>query len=169
MRCFIGIPLTGQVRKELVLLQKKLGKAKTHMKIVEPENLHITMKFLGETDEKKLEKTKNVLKGLNDSVFEIKFTHLGAFPSKSYIRVLWAGIGKGKEKLKSIHDKIAYEKAYEPHVTLARLKSRPDDMIMKTIEEKLDLNMTVDRVQLIESVLSPTGPKYSKVFEVELG
>ena len=169
MRCFIGVPLTQEIREELTALGKKLGKSDARMKLVEPENLHITMKFLGEIDTNEANEVKKLLNKIKEKPFNTKLTHLGAFPNKNYIRVLWVGIGEGKEKLKSIHDQIAHEKNYEPHITIARLKSRPDEVVMRLFEEELNLDMTVERIQLIESRLTPKGPGYFEVFAVELG
>ncbi|MCD6414936.1 MAG: RNA 2',3'-cyclic phosphodiesterase [Candidatus Diapherotrites archaeon] len=165
MRCFIGVPLTDNVRKGLSEMQKRLKHSSTKMKLVEPENLHITLRFLGEIAD--VEVAKPLLEGISIKKFHVQFTHIGAFPSRDYIRVVWAGVGQGRDELVELYKAVGGKNSLEPHVTLARVKTKPDALLLEMLDEKLDLSMDAERVQLIESKLTPTGPIYSKVFEVE--
>jgi 2'-5' RNA ligase len=168
MRCFFGIPLTKQVRASMVELQEQLKKSSTRMKLVEPENLHVTVKFLGELGAREVEKAKKNLETVDKKGFQVKFTHVGAFPSQEYVKVLWVGVKEGKKQLEEVHDALGQEPNYVPHVTLARVKSKPDEVVKDLLTEKIDLGMKVEKVQLIESLLSEKGPTYQKVFEIEL-
>lgn len=169
MRCFIGIPLSGEVRKELMRIQGELKKSSTKMKLVEPENLHITLRFLGEIDDSEASRVTEKLKEISVRKFAVTFSHLGAFPNNNYMRVIWVGVTQGREELIKLHRQVGgKEKKFEPHVTLARVKTKPDRVLVDLLGETLNLPMNVDKVQLIESKLTPKGPIYSKVFEVEL-
>lgn len=163
----MAIPISEKVRERLTEIGGQLGKSQTKIKLVEPENLHITLEFLGNIKEKQLEKAKEQLREIKKEKFEIRFTHLGVFPTPSHIKVIWAGIEQGKEDLIELHSMLSEEK-YDPHVTLARVKTRPDEQLLKTLETKLDETMQVDRIHLMKSILNRQGPKYEKVFEIEL-
>ena len=161
--------MSDDVRRELVRIQGKLKKSSTKMKLVEPENLHITLRFLGEIDDSEVSKITERLKEISVGKFPVTFSHLGAFPSKNYMRVIWAGVTQGREELIELHRQVGgKENKFEPHVTLARVKTKPDRVLVDLLEETLNLSMNVDKVQLIESKLTPKGPIYSKVFEIEL-
>ena len=169
MRCFIGVPLSDDVRRELIRIQGELKKSTTKMKLVEPENLHITLRFLGDIGDSEVSKITEKLKEISVGKFAVTFSHLGAFPSKNYMRVIWVGVSQGREELTELHRQVGgKEKKFEPHVTLARVKTKPDKMLVDLLGKTLNLPMNVDKVQLVESKLTPKGPIYSKVFEIEL-
>ncbi|GAF97237.1 unnamed protein product, partial [marine sediment metagenome] len=128
MRTFIAIDLPKEVSKELEDIQRKLPEAK--MNLVSAENIHLTMKFLGELTDDEANKVKEVLKKLEFKRFKARIGSLGIFPNPSFIRVVWVGI-EPKEKIMEIHDKLDEElskekfrkdKAFESHATIARVK-----------------------------------------------
>ncbi|MCD4740507.1 RNA 2',3'-cyclic phosphodiesterase [archaeon] len=165
MRCFIGVPLNKKTRQELTKIQQHFCESNTKMKLVEPENLHVTLHFLGEI--KNTEPIKKKLAQIKQKSFELQVNGLGAFPNKNHARVLWARINKGKETLKSLHDEITHGE-YHPHITLARIRTKPDETLKKLLEQQLQLSMPVNKIVLYQSTLTPDGPKYSKVQEIEL-
>ena len=151
------------------------------LKLVEPRNIHLTLKFLGETDEALVD---GITEAMRQSVrgvapFEVRFHGLGAFPNRRNIRVVWVGV-QGAEALVAIagalEDNLAelgFEKEgrFSPHATLGRLRSRRSGSLPALLEKYADTplgKMTVRQLALKKSVLDGRGPTYSTVRQVEL-
>jgi len=88
MRLFVAIPLEENVKEELVRLADELKSSRTKMKLVEKENMHMTLRFIGEGKPGKWER---LLNKINEKPFDILFDRVGAFPSVEHPRVIWAG------------------------------------------------------------------------------
>ncbi|MBN3037205.1 MAG: RNA 2',3'-cyclic phosphodiesterase [Candidatus Diapherotrites archaeon] len=171
MRVFTAIPLTDSARKEIVGLQRELSASKTHMKLVEEENLHITLNFFGEKDDEEVRRVAHVLEGIHDRAFDTVLDRVGAFPSEEHIRVLW--VGCSSENIKKIHDFIQVNTGLPkeeciPHATIARVKDKPDQAMSKVLAKKVSIPLHVSRVLLMKSILTPEGPKYEEVHSIEL-
>ena len=163
MRLFIAIPL-GEVAKEKIMaLQRKLEKSSAKMRIVEKENLHMTMRFIGESEPAEWAKRMDKIV---EKPFELVFNRVGAFPNAGHIRVVWVGC-EPVESLLNIH-RIIGEGELSPHVTLARLKGKPDEAVGGLLDEKVAIPVRVDRILLMNSTLTPSGPKYEVVHEKTL-
>jgi len=177
MRTFIGIDLPEEIKlnlKEVVDRLKKIKEAKP----VKIENLHITLKFLGEVEEKEIEKIKERLKGCakNFNSFDVEVKGVGVFPSEKKVRVLWIGalddgyLKKLNKKIEEEMEKFGFEKEKEfvSHITVARFKSVPNLNLIKDLIEKykdfLFGKFSVKNFQLYESKLTPDGPVY-KIIE----
>ncbi|AOL15592.1 2'-5' RNA ligase [Sulfolobus sp. A20] len=180
MRLFIGIEIPDMPKiVEFLELLKNTGAS---IKLVEPYNIHITLLFLGEVDNNRLEDVKDSMKGLKFGKFNVTLKGLGAFPSITKPRVVWLGITEGKEQLRQIRETIYNEllkrkirpedeKDFVPHLTLGRIKD------FRSITNLIDLikdNATtevgkfeVNSVILFKSTLTPKGPIYDKLFEVK--
>ncbi len=179
-RCFLGVPVKEHIEK-IIEIQKRFRKYAHILKFVEPQNLHFTVKFLGEISTTTIEKIKSVLTPLiNDQEpFEIFLRGIGVFPNRSFIRVVWIGV-ENPEKFvtlaKSIDQKLTglgfqREKGYIPHLTIARVKQRPDEHFVKLIDELMNIEIgkiNVNRLVLYESKLYPSGPVYTELFGWEL-
>jgi len=177
-RIFLGVPVSEDIREKVKEIQKELPKE--GFKLVKPENLHLTLKFLGEVREEKVEKVKEVLRKLNlGKKFKVKVRKVGAFPNDNYVRVIWFGLEDG-EKMFDLHKKIdfglskmfAVEKNFLAHVTLSRVKFVKDKEGLKKFLEKfkdVELGeMMVDKVVLYQSVLRREGPEYTVMEEYGL-
>jgi len=177
MRTFIAIDFLEEVKEELSKAQKKLPEAK--MTIVKKENIHLTMKFLGELNDNEVNKVKEVLRKMKFERFKAKLGEIGVFPNPSFIGVVWIGI-EPKERFIEIHDKIDEElskqgfrkdKAFESHATLARVKWLKDK---KNFVEKLQkikikpIEFEVSSIALKKSVLTREGPVYEDIAKVEM-
>jgi len=154
------------------------------LKVVRPELLHLTLKFLGDIDEDLVQdvgqRMAQATEGTTPFVFKIK--GLGAFPSMSNVRVIWAGIEDASplidisRKLDGLLAELGLDrdrKGFSAHVTLARARSGRG---VAAVQEMLRRNAAaeygqypVDRIVLKKSVLSPQGPRYSVVKEQLLG
>jgi 2'-5' RNA ligase len=182
MRAFIAIKIPEDLAREL---DRGNGYLKSNnYKPVEPYNMHLTLKFLGEVSYDKLKLLKEIIekKIRGFGKFEFCIKGVGAFPSPTAARVVWFGVGQGGERLKKLADlieEIACEigfkresREFNPHLTLGRLK-RPRS-ISETLEKLKVLyggkEYWVEAKEIIffKSTLTPKGPIYEEVFKVEL-
>ncbi|MDP3027145.1 MAG: RNA 2',3'-cyclic phosphodiesterase [Nanoarchaeota archaeon] len=176
-RCFIAIDLPREAINEIIKIQKLIKEKKLFDgKVVEGENLHLTLKFLGEIDEKKIEEVKRRLKEVKIEGFEANIGKIGVFPSRynSYIRVLWIELkGKGVFELQKQIDEclnglFEKENRFMSHITLARIKRVYDrngflDYLEKIKIPKMKFN--INRFFLKKSELFPEGPVYEDLEE----
>ncbi len=149
---------------------------------VEDENIHITIRFIGEVPDPYV---KDVSKCLERAAsiprFSIRVKGVGAFPSLSRPRVIWVGISEGANFLKKLRDMLepclrSYAKPdhaeFRPHITVARVKGRFDRAclaeVMRTYEDFEFGLFTVTKVVLKRSILRPQGPLYIDVESVDL-
>ncbi len=153
------------------------------LKLVKPENVHMTLKFLGEIDEKRVDEIADVMRNsIKDvSPFTIKLIGLGVFPNMNYMRVLWIGT-ENAEKLGVIAERLENElstlgfkkekRKFSPHVTVGRVKSIRNKGVLQNFlneNKKTDFGGSdVKCIKLKKSILTPKGPDYSTVKEVFL-
>jgi len=176
MRVFIAIETSAELREKMAELQKQL--AVDGVKLVEKENLHLTMYFLGEIDEHMKERVMQAMNKINCKKFELVCKGVGAFPSNNYIRVIW--VAAEAPELREIHEqlggelsKLGFKKEdFSPHITLARVKFLKDKTkLAEFLEENAETEIgdcIVDRVILKKSTLTPKGPIYENVHEKKL-
>lgn len=182
-RAFVAIDIEDLLRRRLVEVQGELARTGAHLKLVEPQNIHITMKFLGEVRAEILEALagalQRALKGKR--AFEIQVRGVGVFPNLNYMRVVWAGVSRGREELVAIQQSIDREleglgfkpeRDFIPHLTLARVKSpvRKERLVaMVKRMSGMEFGTTKAKsVELKQSTLTPRGPIYSTLAEVKL-
>ncbi|MCM8807083.1 MAG: RNA 2',3'-cyclic phosphodiesterase [Candidatus Omnitrophica bacterium] len=180
MRIFIGIEIPENLRENLKEIIEKIKKIR-ESKPVKIENLHITLKFLGEIEEKKISLIKEKLKicSSNFKSFNVEIKGLGSFPSEKNLRVLWIGV-EDDGLLKKLKNKIEEElkefgfeeeKEFISHITIARFKSVPNLNFIREIKEKYkDFSFgkfLVKDFHLYESKLTPEGPIYKKIEKFE--
>lgn len=186
MRAFIAIQCPEGLKDSIVEFQKKIehtGKLKT----VERENVHMTLKFLGDVDENKTDDIIKVLDSIakdgKNNKFKINLSGAGVFPNLSYIKVVWVGVSDGSKEILSLQQQIdeklaplkfKKEKDFHPHFTVARVKFlSPQDK--KEIRNALSENsktvfgeFEAESFELMKSELTPEGPIYSVVKRFEL-
>lgn len=173
MRCFIAIRCPDELKKDLISLQSELLGCGS-MKLVEEENIHMTLRFLGEVNEKEVKGIAGELEFIKEKEkFTIELNSVGVFPNKNFVRVIWVGVGEGKEKLEEIQNQIddrlkrfgfRREERFHPHFTLARVKSINKERIGRIIQENNGRSFgsfVVPSIDLMESKLSSRGPVYS--------
>lgn len=181
-RAFISTDI--EPNEKLVSAIGELRVARADLKVVKPELLHLTLKFLGDTEESLVDdiSSRIALSTSGIAPFTIRLKGMGAFPSLSNIRVVWVGIEDGRpleeiaKRLESSLLELGFEKdrkGFVPHLTLARTRSGRN---IANVHEILTANpatdfgeYSIDRVLLKKSVLSPQGPTYSTVREHLLG
>jgi 2'-5' RNA ligase len=174
MRCFVAVDMsTPSVRRCLEAL-RDLG---APLRVVAPENLHVTLKFLGEIRDAQVSEVIEAMdKALEGSApFEARLRGLGVFPSTRNMRVIWVGVINDEmvRMQRSLDAELARlgfprEKRFHPHLTLARVKSRRGlEKVREFLAQHADEDygrVMVDRVELKKSVLTPKGPIYSCLF-----
>jgi 2'-5' RNA ligase len=180
MRTFIAVPCPQDIKNRLFELGKEFVPF-GEMKFVEEENMHFTLKFLGEIDENKAQKVSKALAGITSKGFEISVKGLGVFPNRNYPRVLWAGVEIGGTEMDNLHNEVeklmealGFEKdlQYTSHLTIARVKNlRNKEAFYKTLEKYLGTEFgtcPVERIDFMESRLSRSGPAYFTVSSANL-
>ena len=180
MRCFIAIDARSEKLEPLLNRLSSLP----GVKAVEPENLHITLKFLGEISRDKAQQVTLAMERAlhNMEPFSYSIRGVGAFPSLNYIRVIYAGVDAGEDRILEMQRRIEAElekigfkmekRAFVPHITLARVKiPRKKAQLQRFIQEFKGGSfgeIEVDSVSLMESILKPSGPEYRPVFTLQL-
>lgn len=189
IRCFIAIEIEdSKTFMEILKVKKELIDLDLGIKPVEDENIHLTLRFLGEIPPSSVEIMKNILLGLSKVAkkFEMEVKGLGAFPSIRNPRVLWVGVDKGAEELYNIRKYIDNEilrrnltdvrregVEFKPHITLARIKSLKNIRLLYDFYQRY-CNFVfgvspVTKIKLKQSILRPQGPIYRDIISVDLG
>jgi len=174
MRLFISVDLDDTLREKIFELSRFFNIR--GVKAVEKENIHITLKFLGEV--KSADSIIKKLEEVEHPPFNIEIKGIGFFPSQSKMRVVWVGVEKGRDEIttlaKMIEDKMAKlgfkkENRFVPHATIARIKridSGGRSKLLKALEDYSNFEfgeMIVDKFHLKRSTLTPKGPIYDDV------
>ena len=135
MRLFIAIELSQTMREEISQIQTHLKYAGADVKWVEKDNIHLTLKFLGEVSEEKAGEIKQILDQIGKGTrnFEISLEAIGAFPNIEHPRVIWVGLDKGAQESTALAAKveeallqIGFQKETRPfaaHFTIGRVRS----------------------------------------------
>jgi len=181
IRCFIAFELDSEsVLKRLTEVQTLLARTGADLKVVEPKNIHITVRFLGNVTARTVEEIFEGMKRVLFVPFDVKIYGVGAFPDIRYPRVVWAGITEGADKLRGIFGHLEPHlrglgfapdpKGFSPHLTIARVRSgRNKAELAKFISENVAYEFGTVRaasLRLKRSELTPKGPIYSTLKEV---
>lgn len=172
-RAFVCIDFPDEVIKEVTRVQKLIGNLKFTGKLTELENLHLTLKFLGEIDEEKLERVRKKLRGIKFESFEVKLGDVGTFNFKGKPRIVWIKLlGKGlfnsQAKIDSVLEEEGFvkEERFMSHMTIARVRYVKDkegfNKHIKGIKLK-DIRFRINEFKLMKSELRSLGPVYSLI------
>jgi len=183
IRCFIALEVPLVVQTALGDIIRQLKKSGADVKWVDPSNIHMTMKFLGdipEADVLRVGLSLNTLKGKFKAI-DSGLGGLGAFPSLDRPKVIWAGLSQGADEIKEIHcevekltiDIVQEEKGREfsPHLTLGRVRSNKNLQQLKDTIKKANIlqkGFKFNRLVLMKSTLTREGAIYSELNGVEL-
>ena len=184
MRAFLAIDLPAEIRATLQSLQRELGQSRADVTWVEAAQLHVTLKFLDEIDERQRAAVEDLLGRVArcERPFTLGFGSLGAFPSAEAPRVIWVGLAEGADVVVRVAEAIEREGAqiplrsderqYVPHVTLGRVGSpnRRERLVqrIRTVAWTIPSPWRVASLALYQSVLTSTGPRYTLLAEVPL-
>ncbi len=180
IRTFIAIELNEGVRAELAILQATLKKSDADVKWVAPQVIHLTLKFLGNIDDKVVKEVQNILSDIvkNFKPFSLSFKEMGAFPKLDYPRVIWVEVDEGKDIIsqlaKELEDKLEAinipkeDREFHPHITLGRVKTSKNKdklrVIIETTKFEPSSKIAVDHLTLFKSQLTPQGSVYTPLF-----
>jgi 2'-5' RNA ligase len=178
VRTFVAVEVGEEVRSAAVALQHALARTGAEVKWVEPHNLHVTLLFLGEVDERELAAVCRAVAAAaaGEPPFELRVSGVGAFPNPRRPKTLWAGVADGSAELVRLHGKVeqalldlgAYrqeDRPYSPHLTLGRVKSEADGQALTPELPKhagwVGGRTTVAEVVVYSSELRRDGPVYT--------
>lgn len=179
-RIFIAVDISDEARhklaKYIALLKAKFPNLKVGWD--RPEKLHLTIKFLGDTEEDQSEKLKKITGIIAGQCSNLKFqiSNTGVFPLPHKARVLWLGVGGDVEELQKINsvfenecERIGFKKEiriYKPHLTIARIREphKSNELVETHLANKFEpVSFEVSEIVIYESQLQPTGSIYKKV------
>ena len=174
MRLFIAIDVDSHIRDECVKVMESLMESGADVRTVKPENLHITLKFLGEVCEDDVKTISSELSGFsgNHNPFRLGFSLLGYFGNPRFPRTVWAGISQGrgvvKDMCEDLNKRLSHirddDKKPRPHLTLGRVRSPVNSgRLLETIQSLRDVKLgecNVKEIKLKSSVLRPDSPEY---------
>ena len=180
LRSFLAFDIeSDKVLNRFAAAQRQLIQTGADLKPVEPQNIHITLRFLGNIMPATVEKIFEEMKQIQFTPFTVQINGLGAFPNPRYPRVVWAGITEGAEQLKNVFSQLEPKlcglgfapdyRGFSPHLTIARVRSGRNK---KQLAEFLTLNAKYEFgnvgarcLRLKKSTLTPRGPIYSTLTE----
>jgi RNA 2',3'-cyclic 3'-phosphodiesterase len=181
VRSFVSIDLDDeQILSKVDSIDSSLSAMGADVKLVERENIHLTLKFLGNIPTAKVAEVKRALTQVKFRTFPLEIKGAGAFPNLKRMSVIWIGIGEGWSSVEEIFEQtetllhsVGFSREtrpFSPHITIARVRSgRKRDEVSNFLghlgDEVLG-TFNVNQVRLKQSVLSTSGPEYSTLFEV---
>jgi len=185
MRLFVSVDLPAELADGVAAIQDRFADA-SGLDFTDPTQAHVTVKFLGETPEHRVE---DVVAGLETAVdvsgvepFETTYAGLGVFPSLEYINVVWLGVTEGEQEFLDLQAAIEDELVdrgfdeedheFTPHVTLARMRhAGSKDLVRRVVTEESPVagSTLVEEVRLTKSSLTDDGPVYETVAAIPLG
>ncbi len=180
LRLFIAAELSDRQKREVFELQQRVKQYIDGARWVRFEGMHLTLKFLGDTDENRVEQICEAIKKSEEPLkpFVLRYGGCGVFPGPQKARVLWLGLKEGAEQIKFLAENLEKnlsacgfqkeKRPYHPHLTIGRLRNPPPkNMIMKYIESEnnfLSSAVETPGVVLFQSKLSPQGAEYKALY-----
>ncbi len=180
IRCFVAVEIVDtKILDNVLTLGKALTTTGAIVKLIEAQNIHITLRFLGNISRNRVEKVGKLLDEVKFYPFDVELKGVGVFPNLRRVNIVWVGIERGnvellkafnqlEEKLKGIGFK-SDRRGFSPHITVARVSSgRNRDALVEIISDWSDREFggfRANAIQLKKSVLTPRGPIYSTLHE----
>ncbi len=187
MRLFIALPLPEKAEQFLGYIIDDLKQKRGKVKWVSSKNIHLTMKFLGNTEKSKIEDIKSAIKKTASKHSQINSTinKINGFPNLNRPRVIWAGLDNNEnclDKLENIASDIDDEmsqlgfekenKKFKSHLTLGRVKDNKNIGELTKYLETYRINpqsVLFDKIVLFKSTLTPQGAIYERLYQADLG
>jgi 2'-5' RNA ligase len=180
IRSFVAFDIgEAAVLRNLAKVQDVLLGTGADLKLVKPENIHITLRFLGDVTPDMVDRIHGEMQQVQFQPFEVNVKGVGVFPNPRHISVVWAGIRQGASELRAVFDQLEPRlqalgfapdyKGFSPHLTIARVKTgRNRDALaeqLRTLEGFEFGTVKAECLRLKRSVLTPQGPIYSVLRE----
>ena len=186
LRAFAAVEIPPAVKKKLRRVRERIGALRGKVRLVEEENMHLTVKFLGDVDERDMYRACEIVRdaatAVDEAVFQVR--RVGVFPSERKPRVFWAGVEEeGEAVLRTLHRRLDKDlgvlgvreenRAWHPHLTLARARFLEDPgETRELLEEMRDREfggVLGSEICLFQSDLRRGGPVYAKLGTFPLG
>ncbi len=181
IRSFIAIDVEESLRPKIAEIQDTIAQTNAKIRFVKPENVHYTLKFLGNISTQDVDEIFELLKTIPFKSFILEIGDVGCFPNLRRPRVIWMGTGKGSEEISLIANNIVSKlknlgfkpekKKFVPHLTIGRVKFvKNRQALAKRLTELTGVEigtMNVETIRLKKSQLTPEGPIYSTLKEVK--
>ena len=177
IRCFVALNLPSELKGHLAELERQLKEARADVSWVKPENVHLTLKFLGGVEEARLPSVKQAIQeGLaGQGPLDLFLSGLGVFPNPRSPRVIWVGIEGERERLAQLQARLDQAlgrlgfsreaRPFSPHFTLGRMRSRQGASSLMDLLGRLgggELgNLKTQSIELMRSQLHPAGAIYT--------
>lgn len=175
LRLFIAIDLPEMVKDELLRAAAQMGRQLPDRAVrwVKPEQMHLTLRFLGDTAVSQLPDLQNQLTQLTSQYtpFRLHLNGVGAFPNRKRPRVVWVGLGGDVAQLQTmqvaLEDRVVAlgwsreKRPFSPHVTLGRVKDAKKVQALNWGVDLAKMDFAVTAVQLVQSELRPSGAVYT--------
>ena len=184
IRVFIAVSFNQKLIIEFKKLQDQFKQLGLNASWVKPENIHLTLKFLGDVETNRVSQIFDPLHktALTFSSFNLRLSSLGVFPNWNRPRTFWIGLDDEEEILKKLKKRLELElfnvgfprdmKSFFPHLTLARLRSPSNKNLLKKeieiLSVPLDHLIKISEIKLYKSSLTPKGSEYAKLFSCSL-
>lgn len=181
MRLFVAVHLNESTKYKIKKLISQLKEKSNKIKWVPIENLHITLKFLGETDESMFGDVISSLEKIKHSPFTLTIAHIGGFPNLKSPKVLWIGIQGDQYSIKSLSDQVEKsiihlnytkeQRKFTSHITIGRVKQKIDQSLLNYLIENQTYyfgEVTISSFSLIESQLTSKGAVYNELHHFPL-
>jgi 2'-5' RNA ligase len=183
LRAFVALLLPERVRAGLAAVSEELRGQTRGLSWVSPDNLHLTLRFLGEIDPVMLERARDAVAAAAATVapFTVTLGGLGGFPAGRAPRVLWASVATGGERVEALFAELeaalvargvpGETRAFHPHVTLARARDpRGAKELLKVLGAGPAFGeVRVEALHLMRSELSPRGARYGVLTAAPFG
>jgi 2'-5' RNA ligase len=180
VRAFIAVELGSQLLPKVLEIQREVLAVGADIKAVESENIHFTLKFLGEIPQSTVNEVISCMDKLDFNSFTIEITGVGCFPNIRNPRVVWVGLSTGLDAFSRLSKQLddylrgigfkSEGERFTAHLTIGRVRSgRNKAALIKKLGELLNVEigrMTVKTVKLKKSTLTPRGPIYTTLHEV---
>jgi 2'-5' RNA ligase len=188
IRSFIAIELPLSLRQELGRIQARLRVDKPRIKWVDPDGIHLTLKFLGNVEAARID---GITQAVAESArrvhpIQLNIQELGAFPSLKRVQVVWVGLGGELDKLSRLYQLLEAglaglgfppeQRHFSPHLTLARLgnEASPEErqlfgQLITDTRLESDYSFKADALSLMRSQLTGSGAIYSRISSAMLG
>jgi RNA 2',3'-cyclic 3'-phosphodiesterase len=185
-RTFVAVEISQAIRARAAELIAALGGTTADVKWVEPHNLHLTLKFLGEVHEREItDVCRAVQRGAAQiEPFELEVRGAGAFPTAARPRTVWLGAGEGAEQMVTLHDRVedpladlgyrAEHRRFQSHLTIGRVRGAGPGIadlgtLLQQNAQFTAGRMTVGKLTVFSSTLTSTGPIYEVLGTGPLG
>jgi len=182
MRLFVAAETPDSVRESIRLYMEGLKKSFGNVvKWVAPENLHVTIKFLGEVSERNAGTVKACMDSAASATepFTLTLEGIGFFPGDGHPRVVWIGADGGCESLLEVYQNLENcletegfdrdDKPFSAHLTIGRVKKFKELVLPARIPEFEPATFDVEGLSLVRSVLKPEGPVYETIYRSRFG